>query len=105
MNKYQLMNDSNVTDEYGNNYPDLATFPLNELRLTQKPANYELTECDLYRFFDLSYNYYDKFDFYDYITLWLNDINEIGNEKNLGKSIKFFGKNDLDKWYAEHLKS
>ena len=41
-NKYQLMDYSEVTDENGNNYPDLATFPLNELRLTSKPSNYQL---------------------------------------------------------------
>lgn len=105
MNKYQLMNESEVTDEFGNNYPDLATFPLNELRITQKPTFYKLNQKDLYRFFDLTYEYYDKFDFYDFITLWLNDINEISNSNNFGKEIKFYSKNDLDKWYSEHLKS
>ena len=65
MNKYQLMNESKVTDEHGNNYPDLATFPLNELRITQKPTIYKLNEKDLYKFFNLTYEYYDKFDFYD----------------------------------------
>ena len=105
MSKYQLMNKSEVTDEYGNNYPDLATFPLNELRITQKPTFYKLNQKDLYRFFDLTYEYYDKFEFYDFITLWLNDINEISNPNNFEKQIKFYSKNDLDKWYTEHIKS
>ena len=38
-NKYQLMNESVVTDDDGNAYPDLATFPLNQLRLTEKPSD------------------------------------------------------------------
>ena len=105
MNKYDLMNESEVTDEFGNNYPDLATFPLNELRITQKPTFYKMDYNDIYRFFDLTHDYYDKFEFYDYITLWLNDITEISNEDNFQREIKFYGKNDLDKWYKEHLKS
>ena len=45
-NKYQLMNESVVTDDDGNAYPDLATFPLNQLRLTEKPSDYKLNQND-----------------------------------------------------------
>ena len=104
-NKYQLMDYSEVTDENGNNYPDLATFPLNQLRIKERPTDYKLTQNDIYRFFDLCYEYYNSFDFYDYLTLWLNDITDISDENNFEKSIKFYGKNDIDKWYIENLKS
>lgn len=104
-NKYQLMNASIVTDENGDFYPDLATFPLNQLRISERPTDYKLTQNDLYRFFDLCYDYYGSFDLYDYLTLWLNDITDISNEDNFEKSIKFYGKNDIDKWYIENLKS
>jgi hypothetical protein len=104
-NKYQLMDASVVTDKNGDFYPDLATFPLNQLRITEKPSDYTLTQNNLYRFFDLCYDYYDSFDFYDYLTLWLNDITDIANEDNFGKSIKFYGKNDIDKWYIDNVKS
>ena len=103
--KYQLMESSVVTDENGNNYPDLATFPLNQLRITEKPSDYTLTQNDIYRFFDLCYDYYGSFELYDYLTLWLNDITEISNEDNFEKVIKFFGKSDIDKWYVENMKS
>lgn len=104
-NKYQLMDYSEVTDENGNNYPDLATFPLNELRLTSKPSNYQLNQNNLFRFYDLMYDYYDEFDFYDDINLWLNNITEIYDEdENFGKTINLYGKTDLDKWYREFLK-
>ncbi len=102
--KYQLMDSSIVTDENGNNYPDLATFPLSYLRLSAKPSTYKLTQNNLYRFFDLTHEYYNDFNFYDYITLWLNDITDISNEENFQKEIKFFGKNDLDSWYQEYLR-
>jgi hypothetical protein len=104
LSKYQLMNESVVTDENGNNYPDLATFPLNELRITQKPSTYKLTQNDLYKFFNLTFEYYGSFDFYDYITLWLNDINDISNEENFDREINFYGKNDIDLWYKENVK-
>ena len=102
--KYQLMESSVVTDKDGNNYPDLATFPLNSLRVTQKPSDYKLNQNNIYRFFDLMYEYYNDFDFYDYITLWLNDITDIANEENFQKNLKFYSKSDLDTWYQEYLK-
>ena len=58
-----------------------------------------------HKLFDLCYNYYDSYDLYDYLTLWLNDITDIADENNFEKSIKFYGKNDIDKWYIENIKS
>ena len=104
-NKYQLMNASIVTDKNGDFYPDLATFPINQLRINERPTDYKLTQNDLYRFFDLCYEYYDDFNLYDYLTLWLNDITDISDENNFEKYIKFYGKNDIDKWYIENIKS
>ena len=102
--KYQLMDSSVVTDKDGNNYPDLATFPLNQLRIHEKPTDYKLAEKDLYRFFDLAYEYYGSFELYDSLTLWLNDITDVSNEENFNKSIKFYGKKDIDDWYVQHMK-
>lgn len=103
--KYQLMDSSVVTDKDGNNYPDLATFPLNQLRMNEKPTEYKLNSNDLYRFFDLCYEYYNGFDLYDYITLWLNDITDISNDENFERTIRFYSKNDIDNWYLEHMRS
>jgi len=104
-NKYQLMEKSVVTDKNGDFYPDLATFPLNQLRIKERPTDYALTQNNLYRFFDLCYDYYESFDLYDYLTLWLNDITDISDENNFGKVIKFYGKNDIDNWYIENIKT
>ena len=103
-NKYQLMNASEVTDSNGDYYPDLASFPLNQLRIKDKPADYKLRSVDLYRFFDLTQGWYGDFDLYDYLTLWLNDINEISNEDNFGKTIKLYSKSDIDNWYLDNVK-
>ena len=102
--KYQLMDCSCVTDENGNYYPDLATFPLDRIRVTEKPREYNLVQKDLYRFYDLMYEFYGTFNFYDYLTLWLNDINDISNEENFNRQITLYGKNDLDKWYIENMR-
>ena len=103
--KYQLMEQSVVTDENGDFYPDLATFPLDRIRITEKPRDYKLAYVDIYRFFDLMYVFYNDFSLYDYLTLWLNDITEISNEENIDKTIKLYGKNDIDKWYIENMKA
>lgn len=103
--KYQLMDASCVTDKNGDFYPDLATFPLNQLRISEKPSDYKLTQNDLVKFFNLTYQYYGTFDFYDNLTLWLNDINDISDDDNFEKTIKFYGKNDIDNWYVENMKS
>ena len=98
------MESSIVTDENGNNYPDLATFPINQIRITERPTDYKLTQNNIYRFFDLCYDYYGSFNLYDYLTLWLNDINDIEDDCNFGKNIKFYSKTDIDKWYLENMK-
>lgn len=103
--KYQLMEKSVVTDKNGDFYPDLATFPLNRIRITSKPREYQLAYVDIYRFFDLMNVFYNDFNFYDYLTLWLNDITEISDENNIGKTIMLYGKSDIDKWYVENMKS
>lgn len=104
-NKYQLMKESlTVFDSNGNAYPDLATFPLESLIINTKPLEYKLNENDTLRFFDLIYQFYDSFDFYDDIILWLNDIDYIfDTEKYFESKIKFFSKKDLDAWYLNSL--
>lgn len=101
--KYQLMDNSSVTDSNGDYYPDLATFPIDKLRTNYKPSNYNLNENDIYRFYNLTNEYYGSFDFYDYMTLWLNDIRII-SEDDFNKTIKFYDQKDLDDWFLENLK-
>lgn len=103
--KYQLMAESVVTDSEGNAYPDLATFPIEDMDVTVKPALYELTEMNTERFFDLIYQWYGAFDFYDDIILWLNNIRHISDsEENFEKKIQMFSKQDLDDWFVKNMR-
>ena len=98
--KYMTMKASEVTDEYGNLYPDLATFPINEIDITTRPVARQLTENDCLRFFDLIYTYYSVFTLYDDLTLWLNDILYISDtDTNFNKNIKLYTKQDIDSWF------
>lgn len=102
--KYLLMKDSSQSDEFGNKYPDLTTFPINEFTPQTKAIDYELSSNDCYRFFDLINSYYGSFDFYDDITLWLNDIEYISKEEdNFEKYIRLFQKKDLDRWFLSNV--
>ena len=50
------------------------------------------------------YDFYGTFNLYDYLTLWLNDINDISNEENFNRKIILYGKSDLDKWYVDNMR-
>lgn len=103
--KYQLMKDGVYIDEFGNNYPDLATFPIETFTNEIKPIVRELTYNDTQRFFDLSYAFYKDFDFYDDFTLWINNIDQISDSDNtFGKKILLYDKNDIDIWFKNNVK-
>lgn len=102
--KYQMMRESEVTDENGNCYPDLATFPIESFVVNTKPISYTLNQNNINRFFDLTFDVYGSFDLYDDITCWLNDIEYISDESNFGRKINLFSKIDLDNWYIAGVK-
>lgn len=105
-NKYLLMQDSQTTDELGNSFPDLATFPIEKFINNLKPAFYTLSYNDTQRFFDLINGVYQNFDFYDDITLWLNDIDYISKtSENFDKKISFYKKSDLDQFFFDNYVS
>ena len=103
--KYQLMVESSVTDDDGNGYPDLATFPIEDIDITVKPTPYQLTQLDTERFFNLTDKWYGSYDFYDDIILWLNNIRHISDsEENFEKVIDMFSISDIDNWYIKNVK-
>lgn len=104
--KYQLMANSEVTDGEGNNYPDLATFPIEEFTPTTKPANYSLSWQNTKRFDLLIHEWYGSFPFYDDIILWLNDVVHISDsDTNFQRVLQMFSKQDLDDWYVQNVRS
>jgi len=110
--KYMLMSESNITDNFGNKYPDLATFKINDFVPKSRGIDYQLTEYDCLQFFNLIYEFYSGFNFYDDITLWLNEIEWISDTRhvddrdntlldrggNFERYIKFYNKQDIDAW-------
>lgn len=100
-----MMKESVVTDDDGNPYPDIATFPLQDFVVTSKPLETKLSYQDTQRFFDFTYNFYGSFDFYDDITLWLNNIDYISDYHNtFQKNIKIYSKIDIDNWYLSSIR-
>lgn len=103
--KYQLMNQSVVTDKNGNHYADLATFDIDSFETRNKPADYKLTYNDTLKFYNAIYEFYGDFDFYDDLNLWLNNIINISDsDLNFQKKIKLYSKTDIDNFYINHIK-
>jgi len=103
-NKYMLMNKSDEMDEFGNNYPDIATFPINTFTPTSKGRPVFLNENIVYRFDNASYSYYTEFSFYDDINLWLNDIPYLSDDSYVGTTLLFYQKRELDQFFIANLK-
>lgn len=100
--KYDLMKDSSYTDDNGIPFPDLATFPINTFIPEKKAITGNLLEQDIYYFYNTIYTYFNAFDFYDDITLWLNDIPYL-EETYIESPIKMYKKEDIDTWYLNNL--
>lgn len=98
--KYKMMQLSEVSDDFGNNYPDLATFQIGHFVTTIKPMEYQLNQSDVERFYQVSDDFYGAFYFYDDILLWLNDVDWISDDEIwFNKKIKIYSKTDIDNWY------
>ncbi|MGD9678179.1 MAG: hypothetical protein AB7V16_07420 [Vulcanibacillus sp.] len=115
--KYMLMSESLTTDEFGNHYPDLATFKINDFQPTSRGVDYQLTFNDCLWFYKLVYEFYSDFNFYDDITLWLNEVPWISDTRqvddvelgtvdyggNFERFIKFYSKQDIDRWLLNSI--
>lgn len=98
--KYEMMQPSEITDFFGKNYPDLATFQIGNFETTIKPMDYKLAQIDTERFYDTIYSFYGTFAFFDDIILWLNDVDWISNsDENFQKTIKIYATTDINNWY------
>ena len=102
--KYMLMKESEVTDGAGKKYPDLATFDINNFIVNTKAIEHKLNYNDCLRFFDLTKSFYGEYDFYDDVTMWLNDILYMPDtDTNFEKTIKLYAKPDIDNWFIKEI--
>jgi hypothetical protein len=99
------MSNSETIDANGDFYPDLTTFPIDTFKNSVRPVTHELNENECLRFFDLVYNYYTSFEFFDDFLLWINDIEYISDiNENYGKKILIYTPVDINKWFFENIR-
>ena len=102
MNRYNTCHKSIHKDEFGNHYFDIFTLPLENLKITNVPQKYFLTESDIVRFDLLVYSFYKDCS-YDELVLYYNKIGNI-YDVEIGSEILFPSKRDLDNFYSENIK-
>jgi hypothetical protein len=102
LNRYLFMQNSSITDDSGNFYPDLCTFRIENFDYKRKPSEEVLKQNFVYRFDILTYELYESFDLYDELLLWLNDILELNNT-SIGKKIFAPDKQDMDDFYLNNI--
>lgn len=88
-------------DKSGDYFCDIFTFPIENLRYSEMPQKYTLTENDIKRFDILVYRYYGSSDYKDLI-LWLNNISNI-DEISPGFKIFLPIKKDIENFYRENI--
>lgn len=99
--KYLVMQESvEYSDEFGNTYPNVFSFPIRNFAYSETPTQYNLTEIDIQRFDLLVYSFYNT-SIYDDIVLWLNNINHI-SDTPIGTTIYLPTKNDIDAFYRKY---
>jgi hypothetical protein len=102
MNRYNTCHKSIHKDEFGNYYFDIFTLPLENLKITNVPQEYILTENDIVRFDLLIYRVYGNCS-YDELVLYYNKIGSI-YDVTPGTKIYFPSKTDLDNFYNRNFK-
>ncbi len=96
--RYSIMKDSEAyKDEFGNNYKDIFSFPINDFSASENVISYTLTSLDIYRFDLLVYKIYNDANYDDFV-LWYNNIENIKFVKP-GTVILFPSKKDIDDFY------
>lgn len=98
--RYMTIKASEVTDEDGNNYPDLFTFPIKHFKFSDPLKKVTITQRYINRFYLVCYDAYGTTD-YDDIILWLNSISST-HELELGSTIYIPSKADLDKFLTDY---
>jgi hypothetical protein len=103
MTKYDLMNDSTTyTDEFGNYFADILSYPINNFVESIPPLEIILTENDINRFDLFIYNVYSNLDYESFI-LWYNNIEYISRVEP-GTKIILPSATDIEAWIQSYVK-
>ena len=102
-NRYNLYSSSPTeTDEFGNPYPDVMFFPIDEFEYTIRPKEITLTQMYIRRIDLLMYDAYGV-AYYDDLVLWINDIPSI-YDLTPGDKLLLPAKQDLDRFFTRYNK-
>lgn len=100
--KYMTIKDSPTeVNTYGDAYPDIMTFPINEFQYNDIPRRVILTQADVARFDLFSYRYYNSCDFTD-LLLWLNNKSSF-HELEVGEEILVPTSDDINSFFVSYL--
>lgn len=99
--KYLIIEDSDISDAYGNLYPDVMTFPINKFVYSEIPVKVAITSVDIARFDLFCYRYYGTCDYTD-LLLWLNNKSTV-HELETGEELTLPTANDINKFYITNL--
>lgn len=100
--KYFTMVDSSETDNKGQNYPDVMTFPINRFQYSAIPIEITINQFVKEKLPVYLYTVYSTVD-YDDIILWLNN-KESSNELIIGEKLILPDKRDIDAFYLKFIK-
>lgn len=98
--RYVVMKESKVTNNKGENYPDIVSFPIKNFKFNDPLKEVMITQTYKERFYLLCYEAYGTTE-YDDIILWLNGISTIHNVVP-GETILLPSKRDLKKFLIEN---
>jgi hypothetical protein len=100
--RYDLMENSLQTDEQGEAYPDVVTYPINFFSNNFYPQQHVLTAGDLARWDLFIFDQYNDIAYKD-ILIWLNKV----GDKHLfevSDNIIIFNLEDLRDFYSKFLR-
>lgn len=100
--KYLTIKPSSIyKDSSGDYFPDIFSFPINNLIFSETPQKYTLSANDIKRFDILVYRYYGSSDYKD-LVLWVNNISNL-DEINPGFQIILPIKKDIENFYRGNI--
>jgi hypothetical protein len=98
--RYIAMKESVVTNDKGEKYPDILTFPIKKFKFNDPLKEVIITQKYKERFYLLCYEEYGLVE-YDDIILWLNGISSV-HILMPGETILLPSKRDLDRFLIQN---
>lgn len=99
--RYDLMKESNSTDSKGNNYPDVLSLNLKNVKFNNPLKITEIIQAYVSKPYLLVYDEYD-ICYFDDLLYWLNGVSNV-QELQVGEPMYIPNLVDLKKFYKDNL--